>query len=212
MKKLLAEKPQNDHFLNRARYAKGKETLQAIHDATYELIVTEGLAAASQEAIAKRANVSQSAVRHYFPTKEELLLTFFSTGVARLRTVLEEKMANQDIDPETKLIDIISTHYDWIDDVEDVYYFESASYWGRNPEFREMREDWYQQLLKQYRTLIKALHPDWSRKQCESTSFQLITLVLGAWTTMGETRPVHRSRNRLNLKSMLMSGVEKLIS
>ena len=50
-------------FLARARYPKGKKRLQAILDAIYDIVITEGLAAASQEAIARRANVTQSAVR-----------------------------------------------------------------------------------------------------------------------------------------------------
>ena len=54
-------------FLSRARYPKGKRRLQAILDAMYEIVISDGLAAASQEAIAKRADVTQSAVRHYFP-------------------------------------------------------------------------------------------------------------------------------------------------
>ena len=70
--------PSDDNFIGRARYAKGRDTLKAIHDATYDIIVSKGLSAASQEAIASRANVSQSTVRHYFPTKAELLLAFFS--------------------------------------------------------------------------------------------------------------------------------------
>lgn len=208
---MLPGQTDNDQFLGRARYAKGKETLKAIHDATYELIVSEGLVAASQDAIAKKANVSQSAVRHYFPSKEELLLTFFSTGVERLKSILDAKFADKNVGPREKLLDVISTHYDWINAVEDVYYFESASFWGRNPEFRTMRESWYQGITRHYKALVMQIHPGWSRKQCEAVSFQLITLVLGGWITMGNTRAVYRSRSKENLKSMLMSGAEGLI-
>ena len=57
----------------RAKTPKGAARLQAIMDATLEIIVADGLGAASQDTIAQRAQVTQSAVRHYFPTKESLL-------------------------------------------------------------------------------------------------------------------------------------------
>ena len=36
-------------FLARARYPKGRKRLQAILDATYDIVITQGLAAASQD-------------------------------------------------------------------------------------------------------------------------------------------------------------------
>ena len=52
-----AEPHFQNSFLARARYPKGKRRLQAILDATFDIVVREGLAAASQEAIAKRAGL-----------------------------------------------------------------------------------------------------------------------------------------------------------
>ena len=101
-----------DSFLSRARYPKARKRLQDILDATYELIAEEGLAGASQEAIAKRAKVTQSAVRHYFPTKEELLLAFFKVGVERFRYVVDAKLREPNRDHREQLLEIISTHYD----------------------------------------------------------------------------------------------------
>jgi AcrR family transcriptional regulator len=199
-------------FLARARYPKGRQRLQAILDATYEIVTSQGLAAASQEAIARRANVTQSAVRHYFPSKEELLLAFFTVGVERIQIVLEEKLAEQHPDPRTKLLDIVATHIDWISDVEDVYYFESAAFWARNPGFRDLRENWYQKLARHYCDLLSEIHPDWTRSDCEATSFQIMTLSLGTWTTIGNTRPLQQRRSQKSLKKMVRDGVEKLIS
>ena len=203
--------PSDDNFIGRARYAKGRDTLKAIHDATYDIIVSKGLSAASQEAIASRANVSQSTVRHYFPTKAELLLAFFSAGVERLQATLSYKLADEQSPPKDKLLDIVETHYDWINKIDDVYYFESASFWGRNPDFRALRETWYQELVDHYVTLLHEIHPEWSTDDCEATGFQLITLVLGAWTTMGNTRPLYRRSDKQSLKLTLLEGVRKLI-
>jgi AcrR family transcriptional regulator len=207
----ISDSNSNDSFLSRARYPKGRKRLKDILDATYEIITKEGLAAASQEAIAKRASVTQSAVRHYFPTKEELLLAFFNVGVDRFRSLLEDKLQQQHRDPREQLLDIVGTHYDWINQTEDMYFFESVAFWGRNPEFRSFRESWYRQLTGSYRELLKNIHPGWSSEEVEDTTFQLMTLVLGGWTTMGATRTVYRTQNKNELKTKLLRGVEKLI-
>ena len=199
-------------FLARAKYPKGRQTLKAILDATYEIVTTRGLAAASQEAIAQQANVTQSAVRHYFCTKEELLLAFFTVGVERLRTIIEDKLKNPSRPAKETLLDIIDTHYEWISQTKDVYYFESASFWGRNPGFRALREEWYGELLGHYRSLLGQIHPNWTRKQRDEASYQLITLVLGGWNTMGGTRPFYQSRSTESLKRALLAGAAKIIS
>jgi len=199
-------------FLTRARYPKGRRTLQTILDATYDLIISEGMAAASQEAIAKRANVTQSAVRHYFPTKEELLYAFFATGIERLQHLLKEKLAEQGEDPRNQLLESAGLHYDRMLEAEDVYFYEAAAYWARNPEFRELRDRWYQNVLRHYAELIQRLHPDWKKEQCNTCAIQLLTLILGGWTTLGSSRPFHKKRSRKALKAILLEGVDRLIS
>ena len=198
-------------FLSRARYPKGKKRLQAIFDATYDIVASEGLAAASQEAIAKRANVTQSAVRHYFPTKDELVIAFFSTGIERHQQRLQTVMAEVGEDPRAQLLESASLHYDRMLELEDAYFFEAGAFWGCNPEFRELRDGWYQARERLYIALIERIHPEWSKQQCTAASFQVLTLVLGGWVTMGSSGPVQKRRSRTSLKKMLLRGIERLI-
>lgn len=198
-------------FLNRARYAKGKMTLQAILDATYDLIVEEGPTAASQKAIAERAKVTQSAVRHYFPTKEDLLVAFFSTGIERLRNLFKAKIDEADVDPRTRLLDIAALHFSRIRDTDDVFFFEATAFWRRHPNYSEIRDRWYQEASRYYQQLLQKIHPEWSEMQCIDTSFQILTLVLGGWITAGRSRPVHQDRDQESLTTILLSGIERLI-
>jgi AcrR family transcriptional regulator len=135
-------------ILARARYPKGRRTLQAILDATYDVVIEEGLGAASQEAIARRAQLTQSAARHYFPTKADLLLAFFTTGIERLQALLREMIAAIGSDPRTQIIESAALQFDRMLEVQDVYFFEAAAYWGRNPGARETRDRWYQTLCR----------------------------------------------------------------
>lgn len=198
-------------FLDRARYPKGRKTLQAILDATYELIVAEGPTAASQQAIADRAKVTQSAVRHYFPTKEDLLEAFFTTGIERLRSLLEAKLAETASDPRTQLLECAELHYGRIREADGVFFFEATAFSRRNPAFGAMRDEWYQSVMLRYQQLIHKMHPEWEVQRCQDTSFQVLTLVLGGWVTAGGSRPVCLDRTPKDLTAALLRGIEQLI-
>ncbi|GAQ69877.1 fatty acid metabolism regulator protein [Streptomyces turgidiscabies] len=66
----LADRPQLG-----LRERKKIKTRMAIRAATYELIESQGYDATTIEQIAERAEVSQSTVFRYFPTKEDIVLT-----------------------------------------------------------------------------------------------------------------------------------------
>lgn len=201
-----------DSAVRRARTPKGRRALQAILDATYELVSSEGLTATSQKAVAKRAGVTQSAVRHYFPRKDDLLDAFFVANIERLLLQFKEELAIVDKDPRSKLIRIASLHSERILKVEDVAYFEIASAWARNPDYRKLRNHWYKSLSSYYLELVKAIHPDWDVERCTATAFQIITLVLGGWSTMGSSRAVYPRRKREALHAMMIEGIERLIA
>ena len=92
----------------RAKTPKGEARLQAIMDATFDIIVSDGLGAASQEAIAQRAAVTQSAVRHYFPTKGSLLKAFFLEAIDRIQQAFDTPPADASTDPQAELVRLVN--------------------------------------------------------------------------------------------------------
>jgi len=204
--------PKITSIVERARTPKGRKALQAILDATYELVSTDGLNAASQKAIAKRAGLTQSAVRHYFPRKSELLDAFFLYSAERLDNQFREELTAVDNDPRAHLLSIASLHYDRILAVEDASYFETLALWARTPRYRKFRNKWYQRVSGYYAELVQAIHPEWDEERCAATAFQLFTLVLGGWLSMGSSRPLHPRRGRKALKAILLEGVNRLIA
>lgn len=202
----------DDVLASRTRTPKGRQTLQAILDATFDLVGTGGLAAASQEAVATRANVSQSALRYYFPTKNDLLYAFFLASIERLEKQFKEELATTDKDPRSQLITIASLHYDRMLEVEDVFFFDTASFWSLNPGYRKIRNSWWRRMSGYYADLIQAMHPEWDSERCTASAFQVSTLVLGGWTTLGSSRPFHQRRDRKELKAMLIDGIERLLA
>ncbi|MCB1693191.1 MAG: hypothetical protein KDI19_10525 [Pseudomonadales bacterium] len=67
-------------------------------------------------------------------------------------------------------------------------------------------------LDKHFCQLIRAVNPQWKRKQCEDTAYQILTMVMGAWITLGQTRVLREDRRADRLKNQLVSGVAKLLA
>ncbi len=199
-------------FTRLAKYNKGKKTLQAIQDAIYELILEGGLTAASQDSIASRAKVTQGAVRHYFPTKDEMLQAFFMSGLERMRFTIEEKMNDPLPDQRDQLQEVVSAHLDSIISTQEVYFFETAAYFARNDDFQEKRRAWYETLDAYFSKLIRQINPHWKKKRAEQATYQVLTLIMGGWITLGESRVLREHQKTAELKQGLVDGVMQLIS
>ena len=76
------------------RHARGARTRDALVEAAIELIVTDGVAAATQRAVARRAGLSLAAVTYHFRSADDLLVAAFEESgrrtVADLRRLAEE--------------------------------------------------------------------------------------------------------------------------
>ena len=172
-----------------AKTPKGKARLQAIMDATFHIIVADGLAAASQEAIAQRAQVTQSAVRHYFPTKQALLRAFFIEAIHRVEQGFERQPATTNSDSQVELLRCVRLHFDAILGVDRIFFFEASAYWCRDGELSAIRKDWHARLLTHYGDLLTAMHPAWSANRIQDTALQILTLTQGCWLTLDIHEP-----------------------
>ena len=168
----------------RAKTPKGEARLQAIMDATFDIIVSDGLGAASQEAIAQRAAVTQSAVRHYFPTKGSLLKAFFLEAIDRIQQAFDTPPADASTDPQAELVRLVNIHLEAILALDRVFFFEALSYWMRDAELSAVRKTWHESVLSQYEALLERVHPKWTASQVSSAALQILTLSQGCWLTL----------------------------
>ena len=189
----------------RAKTPKGEARLKAIMDATFDIIVSEGLGAASQEAIAQRAAVTQSAVRHYFPTKESLLKAFFLEAIDRIQQAFDTPPTDTDTNPQTELLRLVNIHLEAILDLDRVFFFEALAYWMRDAELSAVRKTWHQSVLSQYETLLEKIHPKWTASQISSTALQILTLSQGCWLTFD----AHEADG--NRKAAILSAITSLV-
>ena len=190
----------------RAKTPKGEARLQAIMDATFDIIVSDGLGAASQEAIAQRAAVTQSAVRHYFPTKGSLLKAFFLEAIDRIQRAFDTPPADASTDPQAELMRLINIHLEAILALDRVFFFEALSYWMRDAELSAVRKTWHESVLRQYEALLEKIHPKWTASQVSSAALQILTLSQGCWLTLDAHEPDGERKNAI------LSAVSLLIA
>lgn len=76
---------------------------QDLIEATLDCIAEHGLQGATVRAIALRAGVTAGLIRHYFPSKEELLQAAYGTTMARMTDLTKQALASIDREPRLRL-------------------------------------------------------------------------------------------------------------
>ncbi|MBL8226245.1 MAG: TetR/AcrR family transcriptional regulator [Chromatiales bacterium] len=124
------------HFASAGRTPKGRRTLGAIYRATREAILDSGVADASPDAIASRCGLSQAALRHYFPTRDDLLASFFVSATAWYREQARVLLATGTAGPRDRLGTYVDWHLQYMETVDTALWLESSAYWLRRPAIR----------------------------------------------------------------------------
>ncbi len=196
--------------LSRIRSLKGEQTARSILRAALTIIDEQGLGAASQEAIAKKAGISQSTLRHYFRTKDELQMAIFTTQYNRHQRGMEKLILGPPEPAGQRIRRMVSSHLDYIISSSDGVAFEHYAFLTRNEQVKEIRDRWYNWLMQHYAALIKQISPALSDEICEDRAFQILTLCLGCWLTLGKSRPGLLNDSSEGLKARVVRQVEKL--
>jgi AcrR family transcriptional regulator len=175
-----------ERFAARARTPKGSRTLHGIFAATRELVSRDGVANASLDAIADRAGLTQAALRHYFPTRHDLLTAFFLSATSWFRDEVES-MLRSTATPAApqRLEQCVTWHLEYMEQVDAVVWLETSAFWLRDAEGRRVRDDFYAWLTGQYASLIGEACPGLPPGECERRALAALTMVLGAWITHG---------------------------
>jgi AcrR family transcriptional regulator len=194
-----------------ARSPKGERTRRAILDGARSIVAESGTSAVSQDAVAKRAGISQSAVRHYFATKEGLLAALFEDVLAGHRARFEQIVLEPGSNPALRLARMVHAHLDAVATVSDSTMLEVFAFWARNESAGAVRRAFHAWLVGHYTDSIRVLRPDLTQEGCRELALQLLTLSLGAWLTVGRSRPHLLDRSQARLKEVLLRAVDTLV-
>ena len=193
------------------RSTKGERTRRAILEGGKAIVGELGTQALSQDAVAKRAGISQSALRHYFLTKDDLLAALFDDVLAGHRARFEQIVLEPGATDAVRFTRMVHAHLDAIVSIDDSIMLEVFAFWSRNEEAGAARRAFHVWLIGHYTDSIQALRPELSPLQCREIALQVLTLTLGAWLTLGSSRPHLLDRSAARVKEALLRAIDAMV-
>lgn len=194
----------------RSPVSKGERTLQRIIEAAADIIQALGLANTSQEAVAKRAGISQSTLRHHFATKEGLIEAAFARVYENIRHRAEAVLMEPCTDPLERIEQMADAHISYVMEAREAYTFECFAHFSRNREEGGLRDQWYIWITGHYASLIQQLHPALSPKDCAERAYLVLHLCLGGWFTLTQSGPRVPGLSREQIKALVLAQIRQL--
>ena len=191
--------------------SKGDRTRRAIIDAVNDIVAHDGMTAVSQETVARRVGISQSALRHHYPTKDNLVRAVVDDQLAMFRTGMERLMLEPGGTPASRLARMVDSHFEHVATHSEALTFEVYAHWARDADARKPAHEWFAWLASHYAELIRMIRPTLASPECGERALQIITLCLGAWITLSQTRPLLTERATVKVRRSLQRGVDSLV-
>ncbi|MCK6370191.1 MAG: TetR/AcrR family transcriptional regulator [Gammaproteobacteria bacterium] len=197
-------------FASKARTPKGRRALQSIFRAMRAIVAERGLREASLDAVAAHAGLSQAALRHYFPTRDDLLHSFFVTTSQWFRAQVEAILAQEGLRPQDKLENCIAWHLEYMEHVETVFWLEASAYWLRRTPPRRIRDEFYRWLTGRYAALIGKIVPRLDTRERKRRAYLVLTMVLGSWITHGRGSALNPATDVIERRRLLVETIMEI--
>jgi AcrR family transcriptional regulator len=201
-----------EYFAAAGRTPKGRRARRAIFTATRNLVITEGLQLTSLEAIANAAGLSQAALRHHFPTRDDLLSEFFVAATRWFRVQLTALLTGGDRPAREQLRQCIAWHIEYMEHVNTVLWLEGSAYWIRQLRPRQARDGFYRWLLNHYARLIREVQPALRPKEARQRAYTVLSLVLGAWITHGRGSALRGTGSVTEQRQLLVNEAMTIVT
>lgn len=194
-----------------ARETKGERTRKRIVEEALALVEEQGIAAVSQENVARRAGLSQSALRHHFPVKDDMLGAIFGEAFRSFYIVAERELLKPESAPRDKLMQLIVNHLDYVLTSSDRIALEAFSFSTRNATMLADQSAWYHWLVAHYASLLGAIHPALDAGERNARALAILSLCLGVWISAGKSRPLWPGQSRDETRTALLGQIARLI-
>lgn len=192
--------------------SKGDRTRRAIIDAVNHIVAQDGMTAVSQENVAQRVGISQSTLRHHYPTKDLLVRAVVDDQLAMFRREMERLLIEPgEGTPASRLARMVDSHFERVATHSEALTFEVYAHWARDAEARKPAHEWFAWLTSHYAELIHSIRPALEPTDCRERALQIITLCLGAWITLSHSRPLLTERAAVKVRRSLQRGVDTLV-
>jgi AcrR family transcriptional regulator len=199
-------------FAASGRTPKGRRALKAIFQATMAAITNAGTHGSSLDTIAANADLTQAALRHHFPSRDELLTAVFKAWIVWIRSEVGGVLADTKLPATAQLKILIETHLMLMETVDSAFWLEGSAYWIRTAPNRRVRNQFYRWLMNEYALLIGRIRPDLGKMAQQDRAFAVLSLVLGAWITHGRGSSWHRDFHVTHRRKILVQSATDLAS
>lgn len=193
------------------RETKGERTRRRIMDEARTMIDETGIDAISQDAVAKRAGITQSALRHHFPTKESMFDAIFDVAFSGFYKSAELVLLEPGHQPREKLLKLCTLHLGYVTRESDRVALGSFAHYLYNPTQLTRQSGWYHWIVGHYATLLAAIRPDLDEATRQGRALAILTMSIGAWVTIGRSRPQWPALGGSAALDALLAAIEHLI-
>ena len=193
------------------RETKGERTRRRIMAEARSMIDEMGIEAISQEAVARRVGITQSALRHHFPTKDGMFDAIFDHVFSSFYRSAEQVLLEPGEDPRQRLMKLCRLHLGYVMRESDRVALESFAHYLYNSDLLARQSSWYHWITDHYAALLAAIRPDLDETTRRGRALAILTMCIGAWITTGRSRPAWPNLPGTEANTALMAAVEHLI-
>lgn len=194
-----------------ARESKGERTRRRIMAEARAMIDEIGIEAISQEAVARRVGITQSALRHHFPTRDGMFDAIFDHVFSSFYRSAEQVLLEPECEPRQRLLKLCQLHLGYVARESDRVALQSFAHYLFNPELLARQSTWYHWITGHYAALLAAIRPDLDETTRQGRALSILTLSIGAWITIGRSRPAWPALLGDMANSALLAAIEHLI-
>lgn len=193
------------------RETKGERTRSRIMAEAQAMIDEMGIDTISQDAVAKRVGITQSALRHHFPTRESMFDAIFDHVFSGFYRSAEQILLEPGRDPRQRLVKLCTLHLSYAMRESDRVALQSFAHYLYNPDLLSRQSSWYHWITGHYAALLGAIRPELDETARQARALAILTMSIGAWITVGKSRPSWTALPGDKAKAALLGTIEILI-
>jgi AcrR family transcriptional regulator len=193
------------------RETKGERTRRRIMAEAQAMIDEMGIDTISQDAVAKRVGITQSALRHHFPTRESMFDAIFDHVFSGFYRSAEQILLEPGRDPRQRLVKLCTLHLSYAMRESDRVALQSFAHYLYNPDLLSRQSSWYHWITGHYAALLGAIRPELDETARQARALAILTMSIGAWITVGKSRPSWPALPGDKAKAALLGTIEILI-
>ena len=193
------------------RETKGERTRRRIMAEARTMIDEMGIETISQDAVAKRVGITQSALRHHFPTRESMFDAIFDHSFRGFYRSAEQVLLEPDRQPRARLMTLCDLHIGYAMHESDRLALQSFAHYLYNPDLLARQSSWYHWIAGHYAALLGAIRPDLDEASRAGRALAILTMSIGAWVTLGRSRPQWPALPGQTSRAALLAAIEQLI-